>query len=60
MDCRILPRYSLDMVRSEVSKRVAEVEAKYGVKVADVGGDGKVSETKNTIFTRKIICKSTP
>ena len=33
MDCRILPRYSLDMVRSEVKKRVAEVESKYGVKI---------------------------
>ena len=33
MDCRILPRYSLDMVRAEVAKRVAEVEAKYGVKI---------------------------
>ena len=33
MDCRILPRYSLDEVRAEVKKRVAEVEAKYGVKV---------------------------
>ena len=33
MDCRILPRYSLDMVRAEIQKRVAEVEAKYGVKI---------------------------
>ena len=33
MDCRILPRYSLDMVRSEVKKRVFEVEEKYGVKI---------------------------
>ena len=33
MDCRILPRYSLDMVRAEVSKRVKEVEEKYDVKI---------------------------
>ena len=33
LDCRILPRYSLDMVRTEVAKRVSEVEAKYGVKI---------------------------
>ena len=33
MDCRILPRYSLDMVRAEVNKRVSEVESKYGVKI---------------------------
>lgn len=33
MDCRILPRYSLDMVRTEVAKRVSEVEAKYGVRI---------------------------
>ena len=33
MDCRILPRYSLDMVRTEIAKRVNEVEAKYGVKI---------------------------
>ena len=33
MDCRILPRYTLDEVRAEVNKRVAEVESKYGVKI---------------------------
>ncbi len=33
MDCRILPRYSLDTVRKEVQKRVHEVEKKYGVKI---------------------------
>lgn len=33
MDCRILPRYTLDQVRAEVKKRVEEVEAKYGVKI---------------------------
>lgn len=33
MDCRILPEYSLDMVRAEVSKRVSQVEEKYGVKI---------------------------
>ncbi len=33
MDCRILPRYTLDMVRAEVKKRVAEIEAKYGVQI---------------------------
>ncbi len=33
MDCRILPRYTLDTVRSEVKKRVAEVEEKYGVQI---------------------------
>ena len=33
MDCRILPRYTLEEVRAEVNKRVAEVEAKYGVKI---------------------------
>ncbi len=33
MDCRILPRYSLDEVRKEVAKCVVDVEMKYGVKV---------------------------
>lgn len=33
MDCRILPRYTLDMVRAEVAKRVSAVEEKYGVKI---------------------------
>ncbi len=33
MDCRILPRYSLDEVRQEVSKRVKAVEEKYGVTI---------------------------
>lgn len=33
MDCRILPRYSLDEVRGEVARRVREVESKYGVTV---------------------------
>ncbi|WP_294429343.1 M20 family metallo-hydrolase [uncultured Treponema sp.] len=33
MDCRILPRYTLDAVRAEVNKRAAEIEAKYGVKI---------------------------
>ena len=33
MDCRILPRYSLDEVRAEVKKRVSEIEEKYGVTV---------------------------
>ncbi|WP_407425397.1 M20 family metallo-hydrolase [Treponema sp.] len=33
MDCRILPRYSLEEVRAEVAKRVSEIEEKYGVKI---------------------------
>ena len=33
MDCRILPCYSLDQVRAEVKKCVAEVEPKHGVKI---------------------------
>lgn len=33
MDCRILPRYSLDEVRDEVARRVREVESKYGVTI---------------------------
>ncbi|MBQ6781493.1 MAG: M20 family metallo-hydrolase [Treponema sp.] len=33
MDCRILPRYTLDEVRAEVKKRVVAVEKQYGVKV---------------------------
>lgn len=33
MDCRILPRYTLEQVRAEVKKRVEAVEAKYGVKI---------------------------
>lgn len=33
MDCRILPCYSLDFIRSEIKKRVALVEEKYGVKI---------------------------
>lgn len=33
MDCRILPRYSLDTVRSEVERRVRAVEKDYGVSV---------------------------
>ena len=33
MDCRILPRYSLDMVRAEIKNRVSEIEKKYGVKI---------------------------
>ena len=33
MDCRILPQYTLDEVRAEVNKRIAAVEAQYGVKI---------------------------
>ncbi len=33
MDCRILPKYTLEQVRAEVAKRVAQVEEKYGVKI---------------------------
>ena len=33
MDCRVLPRYTLDEVRAEVKKRVAAVEAEYGVQI---------------------------
>ena len=33
MDCRILPRYTLDAVRAEIAQRVAAVEAQYGVKI---------------------------
>lgn len=33
MDCRILPRYTLETVRKEVNKRVKAVEEKYGVKI---------------------------
>jgi succinyl-diaminopimelate desuccinylase len=33
MDARILPCYSLDQVRAEVKKRVAAVEAEYGVQI---------------------------
>lgn len=33
MDCRILPRYTLDEVRSEVASRVAAVEKQYGVQI---------------------------
>lgn len=33
MDCRILPRYTLEEVRLEIDRRILEVEKKYGVKV---------------------------
>ena len=33
MDCRVLPQYPLDEVRAEIKKRIAAVEAQYGVKV---------------------------
>jgi len=33
MDCRILPCYSLDMVRKEVSRIVHDIEKKYGVQI---------------------------
>lgn len=33
MDCRILPRYTLDTVRKEVQSRARAVEEKYGVKI---------------------------
>lgn len=33
MDCRILPRYTIETVRAEVDRRAAEIEKKYGVKV---------------------------
>lgn len=34
MDCRILPCYTLDEVRSEARKRMDEIEKKYGVKIS--------------------------
>lgn len=34
MDCRILPCYTLDEVRTEVAKRAAQIEAKYGVSIS--------------------------
>ncbi|MDR1748798.1 MAG: M20 family metallo-hydrolase, partial [Spirochaetaceae bacterium] len=33
MDCRILPCYTLDTVRSEILRRIAAVERKYGVSI---------------------------
>ncbi len=33
MDCRILPNYSLNQIRSHIKERVAQVERKYGVHV---------------------------
>lgn len=33
MDCRILPRYTLETVFAEVKKRVKQIEDKYGVRV---------------------------
>ncbi len=33
MDCRILPRYTLNQVRKEVDVRVKKIEKKYGVKI---------------------------
>lgn len=33
MDCRILPRYTLEEVRLEIDRRISEVEKKYGIKV---------------------------
>ena len=32
-DCRILPQYTLDVVRAEIRRIVAEIEKKYGVKI---------------------------
>lgn len=39
-DCRILPCYTLDEVRSEVKKAAGEIEEKYGVKI-------EISETQS-------------
>jgi succinyl-diaminopimelate desuccinylase len=33
MDCRILPQYTLDVVRAEFRRVIADVEKKYGVKI---------------------------
>ena len=33
MDCRILPCYKLEQVKSEIDKLVAQVENQYGVKI---------------------------
>jgi succinyl-diaminopimelate desuccinylase len=33
MDCRILPQYTLDMVRAEVNARIADIEKEYGVRI---------------------------
>ncbi|MDR3312183.1 MAG: M20 family metallo-hydrolase [Spirochaetaceae bacterium] len=33
LDCRILPRYSLDQVRDQVARRAAQIEAQYGVRI---------------------------
>ena len=33
MDCRILPRYTLDIIRQEAKKRIAKIESAYGVKI---------------------------
>ncbi|OJF77126.1 MAG: diaminopimelate aminotransferase [Treponema sp. CETP13] len=33
MDCRILPCYTLDMIREEVNERITQVEKKYGVSI---------------------------
>jgi succinyl-diaminopimelate desuccinylase len=34
MDCRILPRYTLDMVRKEIVRIAGEIESRYGVTVS--------------------------
>jgi len=55
MDCRILPRYTLDMVRAEVKKRCAAVEEKYGVsvKVEEL----QSSESPSTAVNAPIVTK---
>ncbi|MCR5607227.1 MAG: M20 family metallo-hydrolase [Treponema sp.] len=45
-DCRINPNYSLDEVRKEVAKRVAEVEKKYDVKIEV--SEAQAAESKAT------------
>ena len=55
MDCRILPQYTLDVVRAEFRRIIAEIEKKYGVKIET--SEEQAVESPATPVTAPVVAK---
>ncbi len=55
MDCRILPQYTLDVVRAEFRRVIADVEKKYGVKIET--SEEQAVESPSTPVTAPVVNK---
>ena len=55
MDCRILPQYTLDVVRAEFRRVIADIEKKYGVKIET--SEEQAVESPATPVTAPVVSK---